>query len=140
MTFARSNKRRPQGKAAVALRRLKIAFKSEHLPCSVKAGFPMDELDFEVWRDRFEAAANKKLGRPDRTDFGKRRAAEAAARLLQTHNLPVKASRRGKFCRLAALIYGDEKADLFRQCRAYKQMTRSGPEIVPLRISPQWQS
>jgi hypothetical protein len=105
---------------AVAIRRLEIALKSKHLTLKDKRCFPMDEIALKFARERFEASAKTTLGPPKRTDFGKRRAALAASGLLQKHNLPVNVARRGKFCRLAALLYGDEKADLFCHCRAYK--------------------
>jgi hypothetical protein len=107
-------------KVAVALRRLEDALKSEHVTLKENRCLPFDEIAIKFARERFEAAAKTKLGPPNRTDLGKKRAALAAARLLQKHNLPVKVSRDGKFCRLAALLYGDEEADLFRHCRAYK--------------------
>src|SRR6516162_9909192 len=66
------------GKVAVAIRRLEIALKSEFLPLRGMRDFPMDEFELKMHRERFEAAANKKLGRPNRMDYGKQRAAELA--------------------------------------------------------------
>lgn len=35
---------------------------------------------------------------------------------MHDHGLPIRAQREGKFCRLAAILYGDRKADLYKQC------------------------
>ena len=39
-----------------------------------------------------------------------------AYQLMHDHGLPIRAQREGKFCRLAAILYGDRKADLYKQC------------------------
>jgi hypothetical protein len=43
-------------------------------------------------------------------------AARVAYQLMHDHGLPIRAQREGKFCRLAAILYGDRKADLYKQC------------------------
>jgi hypothetical protein len=43
-------------------------------------------------------------------------AARVAYQLMRDYSLPIRAERDGKFCRLAAILYGDPKADLYTQC------------------------
>ena len=43
-------------------------------------------------------------------------AARVAFQLMHDHGLPTGAEREGKFCKLAAILYGDPKADLYNQC------------------------
>jgi hypothetical protein len=50
----------------------------------------------------------------------RRYAAEAAARKLKRYNQRLNVTRKGKFCALAAIIYGDPSADLFNHCLAVK--------------------
>jgi len=105
---------------SVALRRLKIALGNPDLIAYLKWGLP-DKSQLNVWLERTDAAAETKLGKPRRAVPGKEVAAEQAADLLLECNLPLNVTRGGKFCRLAAVLYGDESADLFRQCQAYKK-------------------
>jgi hypothetical protein len=48
----------------------------------------------------------------------KRRAAQIAAD--HHHGIPLKLSRNGKFCRLAAVLWGGQKANLYHYCSAVK--------------------
>jgi hypothetical protein len=43
-------------------------------------------------------------------------AARVAYQLMHDHGLAVRAERKGKFCKLAAILYGDPKVDLYHQC------------------------
>jgi hypothetical protein len=43
-------------------------------------------------------------------------AARVAFQLMHDLGLPTGAEREGKFCKLAAILYGDPKADLYNQC------------------------
>ena len=43
-------------------------------------------------------------------------AARVAFQLMHDQGLPTGAEREGKFCKLAAILYGDPKADLYNQC------------------------
>ena len=61
------------------------------------------------------------LGKPKRSAVAKRVAAEEAALLLERAGIPLALRRGGKFCRLAAVLYGDERADLFHHCAAVKK-------------------
>lgn len=45
---------------------------------------------------------------------------DQAAGLLRELDRPLRVTRNGTFCRLAAALYGNKNADLFRQCRACK--------------------
>jgi hypothetical protein len=113
----------------VALRKLKAALKNleDHgLHRSLLVNFPMDQKNIEIWRRRVDDAAgiklpSRRLRGPSSYDAAKRFAAEAAARLLQKHNLALKVGRKSKFCRLAALFYDDEAADLRHICAAVKK-------------------
>jgi hypothetical protein len=111
-------------KFAVALHQLETALKNPHLTWSLIYNFPMKEIDLARWLKRTRAAADTKLAPPRPSSAGKLVAVAAAAKLLRKYNVSLKVSRGGKFCRLAALLYnGDEKTDLFRQCRAYLKDT-----------------
>jgi hypothetical protein len=87
--------------------------------------FARQELTLERWLTELqrlklwaEALANTPLGKPKRHDaIDKRLAAWVAAQLLTPH-LPNKVERKGKLCRLAAVLHGDETADLSEHCRA----------------------
>ena len=52
---------------------------------------------------------------------GKRLAAEAALRVCQLHSIEPMTTKGGEWCRLAALFYGDKRADLQHHCRAIKR-------------------
>jgi hypothetical protein len=77
-----------------------------------------------------EAVAVKKLSpssRPMKADHIE--AAKAAYHLLKRHGLPVTVSRRkgrDRFCRLAALLWGDEHANLYNACRMVKGADQNG--------------
>jgi hypothetical protein len=107
-----------------ALRRVEILLtKLRH-----KFYFPSDVFHLEKWLAELnqlklwaEAFAKFPLGKPKRRDaIDKRLAAWVAAQLL-TPRLPHKVERKGKLCRLAAVLYGDEKVDLSEHCRAVKR-------------------
>jgi hypothetical protein len=112
----------------VALRRLKSALQNlrdQGLHRSLLVNFPMDQEEIEIWRKRVDDEAkiklpSRRLRGPSSYDAAKRFAAMAAAQLLQKHNLPLKVGRKSKFCRLAALFYTDEAADLRHICAAVK--------------------
>src|SRR4029078_9162098 len=52
--------------------------------------------------------------------FEKRLAAEAALRLCNKFGVAVNTTKEGAFCKLAAILNGDEDADLQHHCRAAK--------------------
>jgi hypothetical protein len=57
------------------------------------------------------------LGKPKPDAYEKRLAAEAALHLLKTHDLDPTTTKTGVFCKLAAVLYGDQSDDLQYQCR-----------------------
>jgi hypothetical protein len=115
---------------AAALRRVEVAAKNPNLAFDAQLIFSFDVEGFELMRRAAEAIAYQKLAPPSPADGAKSYAAKAAARLLLKHGLPLNVTRGGKFCRLAALLYGDPKADLFRQCRATAKAARAEPNRV----------
>jgi hypothetical protein len=108
----------------IALRRLEIAFDNPELDQYLHAAFPLDKFEFERWLTYCKEAANVPLpksstkGKLRPATAAKRYAAKAAARLLKRHGLPVHVTRKGAYCRLAAVLYGDKDADMFEQCRS----------------------
>jgi hypothetical protein len=65
-----------------------------------------------------EACANFPLRNAGPFNAHKARATRTAADLLHKHGIKLTKTRRGKFERLAAVLYGDEHADLFHYCTA----------------------
>ena len=65
-----------------------------------------------------ESWEKSKLGRPKPDAYEKRLAAEAALHLLKTHDIDPTTTKSGAFCKLAAMLYGDQSADLQHHCRA----------------------
>lgn len=114
-----------------------IALKDPNLPLDVQllfehdsevdAGFRFSVEDLERTHAVIAAKANKPLKPPTRADEAKRYAAEEAAQLLVAHGLPLNVTRKGKFCRLAAVLYGEPDADLFWHCRAVAKGAKGRP-------------
>jgi hypothetical protein len=93
--------------------------------------FPFDELT--KWKKVFTKMAGTPSRKTTRQNALKKRLAVAEAyQLLKKYGSErVTATKSGKFCRLAALLYGDPKADLINQCRAYKRApTRTAAEYT----------
>jgi hypothetical protein len=101
----------------------------------------LDFFEYEEWlvdlkrfRKGLEEIADLKLGQPKpstaRSDL-QREAAAAAAQLLEKHGLRPTATRKTSkqqvsvFCRLAAVLYGDPRADLYHHCRTHIKKTRN---------------
>ena len=102
---------------ARSLRRLEVALMDPHLEPFAQNYFSI--LEIQQLRMHCEALAKKRLNPPKRRDGElKRRSAAEAALLLERHGLPLNLTRRGKFCRLAGILYGDPQADLFHHCVA----------------------
>jgi hypothetical protein len=105
---------------ASALRRIEIAlpelFNDPDFPVR---GFPKAEL--LKWRPILEEIGDSRSRkRPQMNALKKRLAVAEAHQLLQKYgSRRVTATKNGEFCRLAALLYGDPKADLINQCKAY---------------------
>jgi hypothetical protein len=94
--------------------------------------YEIDEwvADLKRFRRFVEEDANLQLGKPKPSaeKFArKHRAVEVAAKLLESHGLPLTATRKtdtqqaSVFCRVAAALTGEKRADLYHQCRAYIQ-------------------
>jgi hypothetical protein len=117
-----------------AAKRLEGLLKKELVaPKIISVAFPKskDELEaFDIWmtnlrrlREAAAGFANWKLGAPKRSDAkDKDVAAKVAAELLIACGLPV---RGRKYHDLAAILYGDDVADLSKQCRPYLGRNRS---------------
>ncbi len=74
-----------------------------------------------------ESWEKSKLGKPKPNADEKRRAAEAALHLLKMYRIDPTTTKKGVFCKLAAVLYGDKRAavpyddkfaDLQHHCRA----------------------
>jgi hypothetical protein len=92
-----------------------------------RAGLPMPQewaSLFYLYRD---IGATRSA--PKRTDgLKKRLALQQAFWLLNDRNRPCVASRNGDWCKLAAILYGDLKADMLSHCRQLRTLfqTRTG--------------
>jgi hypothetical protein len=74
---------------------------------------------FLICRD----VATATSGPPKRADgVRKRFALHQAYHLLNDRNRPCLASRNGDWCRLAAILYGNPKADMLSQCRQIRKI------------------
>ncbi len=65
-------------------------------------------------------------GKPRRNSAGKKFAAAQALHLLSKHRLGADTNRRGSWCKLAAVLYGEKDADLSRYCRALRDGANPG--------------
>ena len=85
----------------------KERFDNEHLLRHLK----LLHLICEGWE-------NSKLGKPKPDAYEKRLAAEAALHLLKLHKINPTTTKTGAFCKLAAVLYGDQSDDLQYHCRS----------------------
>jgi hypothetical protein len=113
----KADKRRAR-QIAKALRRVDDLVRSFNNPDFPLVGFPFDEV--RKWKRVFtEMAMTPSKGTTRLNALKKRLAVAEAYQLLQKYESKrVTATKRGKFCRLATLLYGAE-ADLINQCKAY---------------------
>jgi hypothetical protein len=87
----------------------------------VPSGKHSPKNDMEQLFARCKWAGSIELDEPKRHDGdAKHIAALEAALLFERYGIPLTTTRGGKFCRLAAALYGDEDADLFHHCCAVK--------------------
>ena len=110
-----------------AIRQFGAALRRANSP---KLGLPQDfrlllGLDQMIYM--FEVY-EKKAGIPKRDAYAKRSAAQSAKYLCETFGIPLRTTRKTKtnteasvFCQLAAVLFGDESADLQRYCRELVQ-------------------
>ena len=122
-----------------ALHRLERALKNPNLADDLRDAVPVEVVDWEQWdedvaearsrylstvkqwRERAAEARNRDLSWLGKSgNSAKKNAARYAARLLIAHNIPLTLSRRGSWCQLAALLYGEPKADFLHHCREAK--------------------
>lgn len=82
-------------------------------------GFPFHEV--RKWRDAIEKIANTPTHNVVRMGVERKRIAvgDAYRLLLEFSSAKITATEDGKFCLLAAVLFGDEDANLSSQCRAY---------------------
>jgi hypothetical protein len=104
---------------AKALRRVDNLVRGFNKPNFPLKGFPFDELT--KWKQVFAKMEKKPSEEATRLNALKKRLAVAEAyQLLQKYGSErVTATKGGKFCKLAALLYGDPEVDLINQCKAY---------------------
>jgi hypothetical protein len=111
-----------------ALKRLRAAIKNLPDPLRDRALKHMDH-SCQDWLAVCKHLRNGRgMNKPRRDDaLLKRVAAEQAFRLLTYYNADdVDASRAGRYCRLAAVLYLDPKADLSRYCREKIKLAKPG--------------
>ena len=66
---------------------------------------------------QLDTLARTPLGQPRRKDgLAKRIAVQEAVIQLGSHGLRVVASRGGKLCQLAAVLFGQPRSNLYHQC------------------------
>jgi hypothetical protein len=105
-------------RVARELRRLNAALSGNDLPNFVRKRLPDDMHELQTTLEQMGSAS---LGKPKRPrPHLKRYAVQMAGLLLQQHQLPLTATRGGKFDLLATVIYGDRDADLFNHLRFYR--------------------
>jgi hypothetical protein len=83
-----------------------------------------------------ESWEKSKLGKPKPSADDKRLAAEAALHLLKIHDVSATTSKTGAFCKLAAVLYGDKRADLQHHCRAVLKRAQIRVENSPGNAPP----
>lgn len=105
-----------------------VPFLIGSLPEGKLSGHGLSPSDCDVWIDickKFEKQHHSE--KPKRSDgFYKKLAAAQAIRLMRKYKLDVTTAKDSDFCRLAALLAGEPKADLRRYCRAARDITKPG--------------
>jgi hypothetical protein len=126
-----------------ALRRVEVLVRGFQKPNFPLRGFPFAEL--AKWKQVFAKTAVPSSKKNTRLNALKKRLAVAEAyQLLKDYgparrrrgrDLPsITATKGGKFCSLAALLYGEPKTDLTNQCKAYIRVpTSSAAEYIEQR-------
>lgn len=121
--------KRAAGRLAAALRRVEDAAKSQDLDTSISL-FPRETIS--KWKRHCEKLAKTLPRKPAPNADAKRLAAAYALNLLRKYDKHVATTKGSNFCRLAALLYGDPKADLQHQCRAVLPERPTGSKKVPV--------
>lgn len=89
---------------------------------------PVTVAALQAWREKIDKSAEAKLVNKGGYDKFKRHAVKAAAAFCQKHNLPLKASRHGVFCRLAPLFYRGIGSNFYQLCREHLRNNHAGSE------------
>ena len=111
------------GRLAGALERVEVVLKDRGLDTYIRICFPKAELS--RWKLKCQELAKTTSGKLVRTNARKKRLAVGEASwLMDRYGGRAVATKGSDFCRLAALLYGDAKADLTNQCRAYLRKKR----------------
>jgi hypothetical protein len=123
--------KRAARRLADALRRVEVVLKDKNLDASVHLSFPRNKL--RGWIERCDEKARTPSRKSKRTTAEAKRLAVMRACLLLfkhgTSGAADDAARGSRFCRLAALLYGDPKVDLHNQCAAYlRDRKKWGPK------------
>jgi hypothetical protein len=85
-----------------------------------RAGLPMP-VEWASLFLMYQHIGTTRSGPPKRTDgFKKRLALQQAFWLLNDRNRPCVASRNGDWCKLAAILFGNPKADMLSHCRVLR--------------------
>jgi hypothetical protein len=126
--FATAPKRKQAKKAvrrlASALRRVEIALLGV-VNFDLRIPMPIDDDLIRNWREDVELIAKTPSGKLTRESAERKRLAVAEAhRLLEKYGAAITPTRGSNFCRLAALLYGDPRANLRNQCRAHRRSPR----------------
>jgi hypothetical protein len=107
-------------KALAALRRLKEAYAQlpdEYVRARALDIYSINWHQLRKHATAFEQDLNAKPKDPFKYVVHRKwLAARVAFQLMHDQGLPTGAEREGKFCKLAAILYGDPKADLYNQC------------------------
>jgi hypothetical protein len=93
-----------------------------------RAGLPMPQ-EWAPLFHLYQDIGTTRSGAPKRADgFKKRLALQQAFWLLNDRSRPCVANRNGDWCKLAAILYGNPKADMLSQCRKLRPLfqTRTG--------------
>jgi hypothetical protein len=108
-----------------ALRRARTA--RDRLPWDIQT---FEFVELENYEERCEQLlAAAPTAKPKRDEFKKRLAVREAQELLRVHGYKPVTTRKGKWCRLAAILYGNLSANLYPYCCELKKKEK-GPSRV----------
>jgi hypothetical protein len=80
-------------------------------------GLEKFRADVEHWVAVYEAELKRPARKPKPSAIDKQLAAEAAVHLCDEFGIEPSTTKAGPYCRLTAVLYGDEQADLQKQCQ-----------------------
>jgi hypothetical protein len=106
-------------KLARSLFNLNAALSDKNLPRYYLRYFEPEQKRLEL-HEKIAKLASLPLAPPKRSSGLQRYAVSLAADLLDRHNLRRSVTRGGKFCELAAALYGKNSRDMFNHCRRYR--------------------